>query len=62
MLGLVRVKYCKAPTILLYCVMSCCPKGVPSNVDSFSLVDIGVLTGLHSLMPTFCNKLEAYLS
>ena len=62
MSGLVRVRYCKAPTILLYCVASLGPRGVPSCIDNFSLVLNGVVTGLHSDMLTLFNKSEAYLS
>ena len=62
MSGLVRVRYCKAPTILLYCVASLGQRGVPSCIDNLSLVLNGVVTGLHSDMLTLFNKSEAYLS
>jgi hypothetical protein len=62
MSGLVRVKYCKAPTMLLYRVASLGPNRVPSKAESFSLVESGVLTGLQQDILTLLSKSEAYLS
>jgi hypothetical protein len=43
-------------------VASAGPKGVPTKADIFSLVDIGVETGLQLHMLTLLSKSEAYLS
>lgn len=61
MCGLVTVKYCSAPTILLYLVTSVGPNCSPSYDDNFLEATIGVLTGLQSSMPTRFSKSDVYL-
>jgi hypothetical protein len=58
----VSVKYCHAPTILLYLVASFGPNNVPSKAESFSLVERGVLTGLQLVIFTLSSRSDAYFS
>lgn len=44
--GLVSVRYCKAPTILLYLEPSATDKGSPNVLVNFSVTAIGVMTDL----------------
>jgi hypothetical protein len=60
--GLVRVKYCRPPTTLLYCVLSSGPSGEPSTRDSGSLEDRGVGIDVHFVIPIFSRMLVAYFS
>jgi hypothetical protein len=62
MSGLVNVKYCNAPIMLLYCVLSPGPRGVPSSKTSFSLEDKGVGDDVHFVIPTQTRRLAAYFS
>jgi hypothetical protein len=57
--GLVKVRYCNAPTKLLYLAVSLGPIGVPLCHDNFSLVDNGVATGLQSAIPVFSKRSKA---
>jgi hypothetical protein len=60
--GLVRVKYCNAPTMLLYLVPSSGPRSYPSVTKSFSDVDSGVGGDLQFFKPTLLIKSKAYFS
>jgi hypothetical protein len=62
MSGLVNVRYCRAPTKLLYWVASFGPSGEPSCKDNFSLAHNGVLTGLQFAIPGFFSRSATYLS
>lgn len=58
--GRVKVRYCNAPTILRYLVVSSGPNFTPSYKLSFSMVQSGVLIDLQLL--TCCKISIAYLS
>jgi hypothetical protein len=62
MFGLVSVRYCRAPTKLLYLVESSGPRLVPFVALSFSIVDGGVSTDLLLSIPARFTISVAYLS
>jgi hypothetical protein len=62
MSSLVRVKYCKPLTTLLYFVASSSVRAVPIPMTIFSAVERGVFTDLHLCIPAFCNTSTAYFS
>lgn len=55
----VNVKYCNAPTMLRYLVVSSEWSASPVVKDSFSNDDNGVATSLHFCIPTRCSKSAA---
>lgn len=58
MSGLVSVMYCKAPTMHQYRVDYASVSCLPSSLDTFSVVDIGVLASLQFLMlAQLCSSL-----
>jgi hypothetical protein len=59
--GHVRVKYCKAPTMLMYLVASSRSSNSSSPILNLSEVLSGVVLGLQFIIPTQFSKSEAYL-
>jgi hypothetical protein len=57
-----EVRYCSAPTTLLYCVASFGPSKFPLLGKSLSAAVIGVLTDLQFSMFTCWRISQAYLS
>lgn len=55
---LVIVRYCKAPTKLLYLVGS--SRSLPKVVESWMFDTTGVAIGLEEARPNLCNRSEAY--
>jgi hypothetical protein len=60
--GRVRVKYCKAPTMLLYRVPSSGDNSTPSLHDNLSEAGNGVGVSLQFFIPTLVKILDAYFS
>lgn len=56
--GLVKARYCKLPTTLLYSVGSC--NRAPECIDSFGDVAIGVVTGLAPIILVLSRRSKMY--